>query len=194
MSLQSDLKLTKKTSEFHHLPNFQKRNARYRGPRESEKYLNGHQEQLYDIRKNWKIIDRLTELKDDTIHALFNGETELPIKKNMISGEKTFLISPNQTTFTLIPNVSISKLSSILVKLDGVEIDSKEFFVDRNILHFNPFNIKQNPKQLDVIFVGEVLILQDYHRGIHLMKRRLKKIDERLSELERGYTLYENAY
>jgi hypothetical protein len=54
-------------------PNIMKRNARYRGHRESEKFLNDHQEQIYDIRQLYKDLTSLENMKKAAIDSWFYG-------------------------------------------------------------------------------------------------------------------------
>lgn len=61
---------------LHKYPNIMKRNSRYRGQRESEKVLNDHQEQIYDIRQLHKDISNLDSMKDATIDSWFLGLRE----------------------------------------------------------------------------------------------------------------------
>lgn len=55
------------------LPSIMLRNARYRGHRESEKFLSDHQEQIYDIRQNYKDITALVKKQKEKINAWFKG-------------------------------------------------------------------------------------------------------------------------
>lgn len=65
-------------------PNIMKRNVRYRGHRESEKMLNDHQEQIYDIRQLYKDIDSLDKMKDITIDTWFHGIQNLSISTKAV--------------------------------------------------------------------------------------------------------------
>ncbi|ARC67397.1 MULTISPECIES: hypothetical protein [Bacillus subtilis group] len=54
-------------------PNIMKRNSRYRGQRESEKFLNDHQEQIYDIRHLYKDLEKNEYMKCISINTWFKG-------------------------------------------------------------------------------------------------------------------------
>lgn len=56
------------------LPNMMFRNARYRGQRESEKVLNSHQEQIYDIHKLHQDIYKLKQATQDMTNSWFYNE------------------------------------------------------------------------------------------------------------------------
>ncbi len=70
---------------LHKYPNIMKRNARYRGHRESEKFLSDHQEQIYDIRQIHKNIEKLKEMTQAVIYSWFLENSHIPIKIKEIS-------------------------------------------------------------------------------------------------------------
>lgn len=61
-------------SPLYKYPNIMKRNARYRGHRESEKVLNSHQEQIFDIRQLYRDLSILEEKKKTAIESWFHGQ------------------------------------------------------------------------------------------------------------------------
>ncbi len=69
-------------------PNIMKRNARYRGHRESEKFLSDHQEQFYDIRQIHKIIELLQNMEAEAISSWFLENSNIPMKIKEISQNK----------------------------------------------------------------------------------------------------------
>lgn len=68
-------------------PNGMKRNSRYRGQRESEKVLNDHQEQIFDIRQLHNDIGSLDIMKGTTIHSWFHGMENLSISMKLEENE-----------------------------------------------------------------------------------------------------------
>ncbi|MCD7910931.1 hypothetical protein KC480_05250 [Bacillus velezensis] len=62
--------------EQYKYPNIMKRNARYRGQRESEKFLNDHQEQIYDIRNLYRDFKKTDDMKCISINSWFNGVSD----------------------------------------------------------------------------------------------------------------------
>jgi hypothetical protein len=175
------------------LPNIVKRNARYRGPRESEKYLHSHQEQIYEIRQNWKVINDFTELQQQTIQSFFEGESEKPKKNIMISNTKTFQIENNINEYVLLPHIVVRKINHIMVKLDGNEISNTSYQVVENRLQIDS-SILTNHKEITVSFVAEVEVAEDHIFGLEPIKSKLQYLDKKLGELERRYQTYENAY
>ncbi|MEB2276875.1 hypothetical protein LAV82_22925 [Bacillus sp. ILBB4] len=94
--------ITEKILPLYKYPNVMKRNARYRGHRESEKVLNDHQEQAYDIRRLYKDISYTDSLKDQNIFQWFHGldilsistiqaESEQDLVKTVVMQEETEL-------------------------------------------------------------------------------------------------------
>jgi hypothetical protein len=75
-------------------PNIMKRNSRYRGHRESEKTLNDHQEQIYDIRQLQQDISNLDTMKDTTIDSWFNGVETLSISTKAQDNEQSLEETP----------------------------------------------------------------------------------------------------
>lgn len=69
-------------------PNIMKRNARYRGQRESEKFLSDHQEQIFDIRQLTNDIQNLQESSNTMIYSWFNGDEGGSISMKTEGNEK----------------------------------------------------------------------------------------------------------
>lgn len=76
------LDASKSIPPLYKYPNVMKRNARYRGHRESEKVLNDHQEQIYDIRQLHKDLTDLSSVMNTSFHSWFYGVENLRISAN----------------------------------------------------------------------------------------------------------------
>jgi hypothetical protein len=194
--VQTSLMKANEKEAHYKLPHIMKRNARYRGHRESEKYLSSHQEQIFDIRQNWKEINDFTELQESTIKSFFHGESSKPSQNIMISKVKTFTADNNQDSYLLINDVAIRSISNIVVELDGIVVDPSKYHVTNGYLFIDTekATTHPNPSTLKVTFVAVAEVNPDHITGIYNIKKRLQYIDERLGELERRYREHENAY
>lgn len=182
--------------EPYKMPAIMLRNARYRGQRESEKYLSDHQEQLYDIRQNWKDIDAHTTNQNSKIQEWFWGEAEENGEIVEITVEKTFKPSADVSSYSVIETYPIRNVKSVMVKLDNVDVMPNKYKVMNGsiVLDVTKAGNTSTPTELKVTMKAEVIKEPFTNRGIYLLKRRLQYIDERLAEAERRYSDYENAY
>lgn len=98
-------------------PNIMKRNARYRGHRESEKVLNDHQEQIYDIRQLHKDISSLSQSMDASFHSWFHGVENLRIYAN--GEEKQFIPADFQDSPDLTGLDPVRGKESDMIQLSG---------------------------------------------------------------------------
>lgn len=103
-------------SPLYKYPNIMKRNARYRGHRESEKVLQDHQEQIYDIRQIYKDLTSLEVMKDTTIDSWFNGVDNLSISMNAVENQSISVESQMNHTETDVD--SIRALEDNMVQLN----------------------------------------------------------------------------
>lgn len=137
---ESPIKMEDATTFVEHLykyPNIMKRNSRYRGHRESEKVLNDHQEQIYDIRQLYKDLDNLDVMKYTTTNSWFFGTGNISISMklegNVNNPAKTMDI-PIDTDVD-----SIRVLSNNMIQLSG---NIEESMV-------GIYNIKRRMQELD---------------------------------------------
>jgi hypothetical protein len=119
-------------------PNIMKRNSRYRGQRESEKVLNDHQEQTYDIRQLHKDISKLDSMKEETIDSWFNGIETLSI--SMKSKENGTNLPKDSTS------QQESDFDSVRVFEDGMVQLSGTSFEERIV---GIYGIKRRMQELD---------------------------------------------
>lgn len=227
---QDPLTLFEVKDDNYKLPGFVKRNARYRGPRESEKYLLGHQEQIYDIRRNYLDIVSQTEKLQTNINKWFVGELEEKPEITTIALEKTFDAKLNQSSYLLIPGIRSGDFQDIVVRLNGKEIprlsrlesnfsNEVRILLDptsssssartlsapkESVLPGDGFTIVngylilgQNVLEegiLEVSFTVTLELKNQHIYGYYLLSQKLQELDCRIGEIERRFTLYENAY
>jgi hypothetical protein len=172
-------------------PTFMKRNARYRGHRESEKYLNAHQEQVWDIQNNYYELDALTNNQNQAIESWFNGETEKTVENVMFSQTKSFQTYSNQSQYLLYPGISASSFSSIVVQLNNKTLAiNVDYTVGDGYLNLT----KPTDGTCTVSFTVNASIPNAMNTGIFSIKNKLQALDERLGELEKRRQNYEDAY
>jgi PKD repeat protein len=104
-------------------PNIMKRNVRYRGHRESEKMLNDHQEQIYDIRQLYKDIGSLDEMKDITITSWFHGVENLSISMKVKENENKLKEIQSNPSDTDVDSVRV--LTNDVVQLSGNSFEER---------------------------------------------------------------------
>jgi PKD repeat protein len=119
-------------------PNIMKRNVRYRGHRESEKMLNDHQEQIYDIRQLYRIVDYLEDMKGTTVESWFNGIGNFSISKKEIAN-----VHESKDTDT---NPADTDVDSVRVLEDDVIQLSGDSFENRIV---GIYGIKRRMQGLD---------------------------------------------
>lgn len=103
-------------SPLYKYPNIMKRNARYRGHRESEKALHDHQEQIYDIRQLHRSITDLKKKADLGIQSWFEGKKNISI--SMKIEENVENISEIQNMQNNIHNGHIRTLGDNMIQLN----------------------------------------------------------------------------
>lgn len=120
-------------------PNIMKRNSRYRGHRESEKVLNDHQEQLYDIRQLYKDLDSLGTLQDTTIKSWFYGDENSSISIKSIENLQD--MTENSATLDSIKLDSVRAFETDMIQLSGKSLE------DSRIVGI--YEIKRRMQELD---------------------------------------------
>ncbi|GAK42082.1 hypothetical protein TCA2_4574 [Paenibacillus sp. TCA20] len=188
-----DLVIVERRDDNYHYPNIMKRNARYRGQRESEKVLSDHQEQILDIRLNHMMIENHTKNQDDAVKSWFQGENEAGVENITYSAVKTFSINMEQTSYPLMPGVAESSFSRLVVFLDGAELNSPGDFVFEN----GYIKLKSNALQIGdmkVEYTVTVAVAEQKMNGLYPVANRMNQMNEHLAELERRLQSYENAY
>jgi hypothetical protein len=174
------------------IPNIMKRNARFRGHRESEKTLYDHQEQIFEIRQNWEEINNLTNLKDSTVKGWFHGEPVKLDKNLTITQSKTFQASSDKSRYPLIKDGTVRSFTNVVVKLDGIVINPLDYFFSQgDLVYTSP---SSTPQTLTISYTAKIDLPQDFNKGIYNVKKRLQALDERIAEAERRYQDIENAY
>lgn len=119
-------------------PNIMKRNARYRGHRESEKVLNNHQEQIYDIRQLHLSITNLQKKADISVRSWFEGEKNSSISMKMEENPENITKIPNMQNDT--HNGQIRAFESNMIQL-GRESSANGIL--------GVYDLKQRLQQLD---------------------------------------------
>lgn len=119
-------------------PNIMKRNSRYRGHRESEKVLNDHQEQIYDIRQLYTDLSNLEVMKDTTIDAWFNGIANLSISMKL--QENKTITEDSSNSSNDIELDSVRAFQSDMVQLSGNSFEERIVGV---------YGIKRKMQELD---------------------------------------------
>ena len=184
------------------LPNAVMKNARFRGPRESEKYLNSHHEQLYDIRKNWKEIQDLKKEQDKKISERFFGKKEENETIKEITAQRSININDDKAHLTVISDMTVREVKSIMVSLSYMQlqedvhyflIDGTVFFLKDAIKSFARYNWYFGELILNIQMTADVVDEKHYNKGIRQTRERLHHIHEKMSELERRFKEYENA-
>lgn len=137
---ESPIKMEDATTFVEHLykyPNIMKRNSRYRGHRESEKVLNDHQEQIYDIRQLYKDLDNLDVMKYITINSWFfgggNNSISMKLEGNVNNPAKTIGIPTDTNVDT------VRVLANNMIQLNGNTEESMAGI----------YNIKRRMQELD---------------------------------------------
>lgn len=187
------LSLVVPSDDAYKYPNLMKRNARYRGQRESEKVLNSHQEQVYDIRQNFKDITELTNLQEISIKSWFRGEIAKETEINTFTATKSFNTSKDQATYSLMPGVPGSQFSNVVIQLNGSILpvfaysinDLGYLVLSRNVLQDGTMTVD---------FAVSVALGDQRMVGTQELGMKLREMDERLGELERRFTKYESTF
>jgi hypothetical protein len=123
---------------LHMYPNIMKRNARYRGQRESEKVLNNHQEQIYDIRKLYQGVQAIDEMKDITTTSWFMGEENNSIYMKVEECGRNQDVAVDDSSDITVD--SIRGFSSDVIQLSGNSLEE-------NIVGI--YGIKRRMQELD---------------------------------------------
>jgi hypothetical protein len=187
------LKIVERRDDNYKYPNMMKRNARYRGHRESEKYLSSHQEQILDIRLNHVDIQALQDLQGKLITSWFNGENEAPAENITFSAEKTFQVNQEQSSYPLIPGVPRGQFSNVVVELNGLVLTPDvDYLINNGYLIINGIALQNGTMKAS--YTATVSTVEHRMTGIHELQERIERLDERVGELERRYVRYENAY
>jgi hypothetical protein len=172
-------------------PNMMKRNARHRGPRESAKVLSDHQEEIFDIRQNFKDIDAVTQLQKERIGTWIHGETGDPVENITYSGEKTFEANVNRSSYPLVPGASGSQFDALVVELNGAGLTADNYSINNGYLVINS-NVLQ-AGALVAKYTVTVPIANQRMLGMNEIHTRMQALSDRLGEVERRYSRYENA-
>jgi hypothetical protein len=178
--------------DVHKYPNIMKRNARYRGHRESEKVLSDHQEQIFDIRQLYVDIKSLTDLQDTLTKSWFLGENEAPVENITLAQTKTFTANIDQTAYPLNPGTPASQYAGVVVQLNGADIAPNQYHIDNGYLIINSKALQNG--SLTVSYTVTISVEEQKMIGTYDLKARMQQMDERLGELERRYRRHENAY
>jgi hypothetical protein len=176
------------------IPTAMARNARYRGQRESEKYLQDKIEQEYDIRTNWKDLDAVTKLQQESTSAWINGDKSGII---MLTQEKTFRIDPYNGTYLLMDKVHERHFQDIVIELESNTFATSDYYsVQSGYLLLN-YPAIYSATGLNPGTIHNKLMTVSYKVsmiGLFELSARLHEIDERIKENERRYSMYEVSY
>ncbi|MBU5262148.1 hypothetical protein [Bacillus atrophaeus] len=145
-------------SNLYKYPNIMKRNSRYRGHRESEKFLNDHQEQIYDIRNLYKDLGKTEEMKCISINSWFNGVSDAEKQSNFIINEEIY---PNS--------------SSSIESLDAEKPDTGRAF-DSDMIQLSGNRLEDRMKG---IFFSQ--------RRLQQLNERIAEAERRYKEYENAY-------
>lgn len=173
------------------------RNARYRGHRESEKRLGGHNEQVYDIHRLANKLRKQNEEIDQLTETWFNGEIEESEVIHNITIRKSFPASVSQTMYHVAAHHDLRKVNSVVVKLNSVLIDPSEYKVLHGSIYIDLESILgliPTSAMLNIEMDVEVSHRNPVNLGIYAMEKKVRSLDERIEEAERKYVIYEDAY
>ncbi|MBR2245615.1 hypothetical protein [Oceanobacillus profundus] len=178
------------------LPHVIKRNARYRGPRESDKVLNRNYEQAFDLRKHTKIIENQTDLLNKSLDIWFLGELGDKTINRAIKAENVYQASSQQSRYGLNSSELVSGYRDIVVKLNNELVDTSHYSIEGNdlIIDINAAGITEETAVLHISYDVIITIKEEEIQGLHALMSRFSNIDERISEMKRRYMTYENAY
>lgn len=190
------LLVARKSYRYAGVPHFIKRNARYRGHRESEKVLNSHQEQVADLFYNSHAALHTQKLLEESIKMWFAGRNGENTTKRVIKEEKVYQATRGQQRYLLNNTGGIRRFENIMVKLNEETVDPKWYRVDGYHLIFNieDVNPSLSSGSLFISFDSVIIIHNDDSKGLYPIMNKLKYLDERLEEMNRRYMQYENAY
>jgi|GEM_PF-5052130 len=187
------LEIVERRDDNYHYPNVMKRNARYRGQRESEKVLSDHQEQILDIRLNHILIENHTKNQDVAVKSWFHGENGAESENITYSATKTITTHKEQAAYPLIPGVEESSFSRLVVSLNGAELISPgDFMLENGYIQLNR-NVLQSGT-MEVNYTVTVAVAETPMQGLYPTSQRMNQMNERLAEIERRRQSYENAY
>lgn len=188
--------LSNKRYDYSGLPHFMKRNARYRGHRESEKVLNSDQEQTLDFRHNYKDILYTQKMIDTSSEMWFGGRIGENVTKRTIKEEKVYQATPENNLYLLNNTDNVSRFENIVVKLNEDIVDSQWYEIAGNYLFIDisDIDITMESGTLYISFDSIVLLHNDDSEGLYPIMNRLKHLDEKIEEMNRRYMRHENAY
>ncbi len=184
-----------KVGSNYNLPHFIKRNARYRGHRESEKFLNSDQEQVFDIKMNYLELKKETEIISKAVKQWFDGESLDKDKNHLFSGETIYQATSDRTIYPITSRGEMSHFDYVVVKLNGEEIDKGFYQILGTSLDLDikkGFNLDE--ANLSIEFRAVTQKGASTFRGLNYISKKTTELNEKLSELERRYMSHENAY
>ncbi|CDQ41786.1 hypothetical protein [Virgibacillus salexigens] len=188
--------IEKSKANTYKLPHHVKRNARYRGTRESEKVLNSNYEQLYDIRQIHDDISKNTSILDKTINMWFKGRKAENVNKREIAEEKVYQATIEKVKYLLNSSEHISGFTNIVVKLDNEIIDESFYSIEGHYLLFDirELNLGKDTGTLYVSYSATEVTINDDSIGLEKIHQKLANLHYKTNEAERKCTDYENAY
>ncbi|MCY9186618.1 hypothetical protein [Bacillus halotolerans] len=139
-------------------PNIMKRNSRYRGQRESEKFLNDHQEQIFDIRNLYKDLEKTENMKCISINSWFFGMSE----------------AEKQSIFTI--NQENNNNSSYTMESSNNEKPDSRRAIDSNMIQLSGDRFEDRMKG---IFYSQ--------RRLQQLNERIAEAERRYREYENAY-------
>lgn len=177
------------------IPSLVKRNARYRGHRESQKFNFSQDEKSFDIRKNYQNIKREKISLDEAIDKWLYGEELTKSDKELITGENVHRVSDKVVFYTISNNMEISYFTDIMVKLDGETLRKNLYTVRGRVLELHLDKLDLEDKEgLIISYTGVSLKRASSTVGLKEIQSNYSYLTEKIEEIERRLINYENAY
>ncbi len=187
------LEIAEKREDNYQYPNTMKRNARYRGHRESEKVLSDNQEQLLDIRINHIDIQKINILENNLIKTWFSGEIGDLAENITYSAMKTLDTLPDKTSYLLPIDVVEGKLSALMISLNEAVLVSPSDYVIQDGSIVLKSNVSEKGT-MEVEYTVTVSVMNQRMIGQSEISERMGAINEKIGNMERRYNDYESAY
>jgi len=191
-----DKKLSSKETHFI------KRNARYRGHRESEKYLSGINESVLDIKMNFKNIYEQNSLIESTVNAWKSGEMRNNKSNHAILIEKVYEATREQVRYRIVNQQQAGVFKNLVVKLNNEVLTPDKYIVDGNeliilVVDDNDLNIlagSQGLKEGTLQITCEMSDPYNKIDGLNEINQKVSMLNQHIRGIEERFSEYENAY
>ena len=177
------------------IPSMTKRNARYRGQRESEKYNLGMNEKIYDIYHIEKDVDSLSEKIKAYVIAQHVGEAKKASSTVTIPHKIEFKATSTKRYYDLITDVYVNSYSNVVLTANGEPVDRAAYAVTNGRLTLQLALIDPKLKEADIVitFNASITTRMPETKGLQNVHHAIGRIAARTNEMERRLQEYENA-